>query len=253
MAMLHHGVTGLPGREYGAPRAFTDLRTFARDTSQGHTFINWAWDDAFLSSRRLLDMAPGPVSAGAITLDEGSGQVRRLPADEFVIVCDGYITLAQDGRRLTLEAGGSAVIPHGAAFAWTAEQPVSLAFLRYNHSQPGDGVIVPVAEQPAAAPSHHPLGASWPAPAWRNHTDYRSASGEFSCGAWDATPYARRAMARRKVELMYLLEGSVAVADETGRRNTFTRGDIFIVEQHAQCRWEYRGNVAKVYAAYQPA
>jgi uncharacterized cupin superfamily protein len=60
-------------------------------------------------------------------------------------------------------------------------------------------------------------------------------------------------MVCRKYELMYLLEGSVAVADQAGRRSTFTRGDIFIVEQHAQCRWESCGHVAKVYAAYQPA
>jgi uncharacterized cupin superfamily protein len=103
------------------------------------------------------------------------------------------------------------------------------------------------------APAHGPQGDLPAAPAWRNHTDYRSASGEFTCGAWDATPYARRAMVCRKYELMYLLEGSVAVADQTGRRSTFTRGDIFIVEQHALCRWESRGHVAKVYAAYQTA
>lgn len=244
-----------PERRHHAPRTFIDLRTFARDKSQGHRFINWARDDAFLSGRRLLDIAPGPVTVGVITLDAGSGQVRRLPADEFIIVCEGYITLAQDGRRLTLEAGGSAVLPHGAAFTWSAQKPVSLIFMRYSHSQPGDGAIVPVADRPALAPSGSPLGKLLltPAPACRNHTDYRSGNGEFVCGTWGATPYRRRAMPYRWYELMYLLEGSVTLVDETGRRGTFTRGDIFIVEQHAQCSWESREHVAKVYAMYQPA
>ncbi len=57
----------------------------------------------------------------------------------------------------------------------------------------------------------------------------------------------------RHYELMYLLEGSVTFEDETGRSGTFSRGDILIIEQHAQCSWESREHVAKVYANYRPA
>lgn len=41
--------------------------------------------------------------------------------------------------------------------------------------------------------------------------------------------------------------------DETGCNGTFLRGDIFLIELHAQCSWESRENVAKVYANYRPA
>jgi uncharacterized cupin superfamily protein len=60
-------------------------------------------------------------------------------------------------------------------------------------------------------------------------------------------------MPYRMYELMYQLEGSVKLVDETGRGSTFTRGDILIVEQHAQCSWESREHVAKVYAVFRPA
>jgi uncharacterized cupin superfamily protein len=53
-------------------------------------------------------------------------------------------------------------------------------------------------------------------------------------------------------ELMHLLEGSVTFVDETGRTATFSRGDIFLVEQGARCSWESREQVAKVYAIYRP-
>jgi uncharacterized cupin superfamily protein len=60
-------------------------------------------------------------------------------------------------------------------------------------------------------------------------------------------------MAYRHFELMYLLHGSVTFVDELDREGTFGAGDIFLVEQHAQCSWESREDVAKIYAIYRPA
>jgi len=235
--------------------SFIDLRQFARDENLGIPAPGAAGEDRFLSSRRLVGFAPGKVTAGVIALEAGRGEVNDLPCDEFIIVNAGRITLQQHGQTLVLEAGRSAVLQHGAQFAWSAEGPVSIIFMRYEGSQPGEGALVPIMEAPTLEPSGAPLAELLltPTPACRNHTDYRSADGEFVCGTWDSTPYHRRAMAYRHYELMYLLEGSVTFVDETGRSGTFARGDIFLVEQHAQCSWESREQVAKVYAIYRPA
>jgi uncharacterized cupin superfamily protein len=234
--------------------SFVDLRQFAQDKSQGIPLIDAAGDDRFLSSRRVLDWAPSPVTAGAIELEAGSGVVQSLPADEFIIVCEGKLTLKQQDRTLTLGPGDSAVIQHGAEFSWSAEGQVSLVFMRYNASQQGDRTIVPITENPQLAPSNPPLPELLltPTPACRNYSDFRSADGVFSCGTWDSTPYHRRAMFYRHYELMYLLEGSVTFVDETGRSGTFSKGDIFLIEQNAQCSWESREFVTKVYAIYRP-
>jgi len=238
------------------PPSFVDLRQFARDKSQGIVPAAPAGEDRFLSSRRILDWAPSPVTAGVITLEAGSGSVQSLPADEFIIVNEGSLTLTQQGATLTLGPKQSAVLKHGAAFTWSAQGPVSLIFTRYNKSQAGDGAIVPVKKNPEMGPSAGgPLAELLltPAPVCRNYTDYRSADGEFTCGTWDSTPYARRAMFFRHMELMYLLEGSVTFVDETGRSGTFSKGDIFLIEQKASCSWESLGHVAKVYVIYRPA
>lgn len=237
------------------PPSFVDLRQFARDESQGIPAAASAGDDRFLSRRRVLDWAPGAVTAGVITLEAGGGSVPSLPADEFIIVNEGSLTLSQQGFTLTLAAGQSALIQQGAAFSWSAQGPVSLIFTRYNQSQPGDRAIVPILENPQLEASGGPLAELLltPAPACRNYTDYRSADGEFVCGTWDSTPYQRRAMFYRHYELMYLLEGSVTFVDEAGRGGTFSKGDIFLVEQTAQCTWESRDHVAKVYVIYRPA
>jgi uncharacterized cupin superfamily protein len=237
------------------PRTFIDLRQFAQDRSQGIPFAAAAGEDAFLSSRRLLDLPAGPVTVGVIELAGGSGVVQAQPVDEFIIVCDGKLTLSQQDHTVVLGPDKSAVIQHGAAFSWSAEGAVSVLFMRYHNSQPAARAIVPIKENPVLTPSGGPLAdlLLTPAPACRNYTDYLSADSVFVCGTWDSTPYHRRAMTYRIYELMYLLEGSVTFVDETGRTGTFSRGDIFIVEQGAQCSWESRETVAKVYAIYRPA
>lgn len=238
------------------PPSFVDLRQFARDKSLGIAVTTSAAEDRFLSSRRVLDWAPGPVTAGVITLDAGSGAVQSLPGDEFIIVNEGSLILTQQDSTLTLGPKQSAVLKRGAAFTWSAQGPVSLIFTRYNKSQAGDGAIVPIKENPEMGPSAGGPPAALlltPAPICRNYTDYRSDDGEFTCGTWDSTPYHRRAMFFRHIELMHLLEGSVTFVDEAGRSGTFSKGDIFLIEQEASCTWESREQVAKVYVIYRPA
>jgi uncharacterized cupin superfamily protein len=52
---------------------------------------------------------------------------------------------------------------------------------------------------------------------------------------------------------MLLLQGAVTIVDEAGVSRTFVKGDIFLVEQQAQCSWDSREVVKKVYAIYRPA
>jgi len=231
------------------------MRHFARDKSKGIPMPASPGNDRFLASRRVLDWAQGPVTAGVIELDSDSGSVQSLPADEFIIVHVGSLTIAQQGFLLTLEPGQSTVLKKGAAFSWSTQGPVSLIFTRYSNSQAGDGAIVPIKENPQLELTGTPPAELLltPPPVCRNYTDYRSADGEFVCGTWDSTPYHRRAMFYRHFELMYLLEGSVTLIDETDRASTFSKGDIFLVEQTARCTWESREHVAKVYVIYRPA
>ncbi|WP_230626320.1 cupin domain-containing protein [Cupriavidus necator] len=250
MSSLQQGAT-----VHATPATFVNLRTFAQDHSLGIPFTDASEENDFLFRRRMLDLPPGPVTVGAITLDSGRGSVKAQPADEFIIVCDGKLTLIQPDRTVVLGPGNSAVLLHDAEFAWSAECPVSIIFMRYNYSRPGARALLPIAEEPALEPSGAPSAALLltPTPACRNYTDYRSQDGQFVCGTWDSTPYRRRAMFYPHYELMYLLEGSVTFEDETGRSGTFSRGDIFLVEQNAQCSWDSREQVTKVYGIFRPA
>jgi uncharacterized cupin superfamily protein len=241
--------------EQATTRSFVDLREFASDRSQGIETISSGDDCLFLSNRRILDLPPGPVSVGAIALDAGWGAMRSQPADEFIVVSEGTMTLNHGELVVTLGPGDSAVLCRGAEFSWTAPGPVSIIFMRYQESQHVDGSIVPIKSAPQLELSNPPSAELLltPAPICRNFTDYRSTDGQFSCGTWDSTPYHRNAMFYRHYELMYLLEGSVTFVDEAARTGTFKQGDIFLVEQGARCSWENREHVTKVYAIFRPA
>lgn len=237
-----------------ALRSFVDLRAFAERAAATLSRMPQS-DDPFLDCREFLPTTPGPITVGVLKLPPGSGNVAAMPADEFLIVVAGKLTLEAHGRSLDFAPNASLVLTRGTGVAWSAGEAVTLIFLRRAGGPQDEPAMVPIDERAELTSSNPPLAELLvgPTPNCRNHTDYRSPDGEFVCGTWDSTPYHRRTMPYRHFELMYLLEGSVTFVDGAGRTGTFSRGDIFLVEQGAHCSWESHVHVKKVYAIYRPA
>lgn len=235
--------------------AIIDLRQFAREAVVAPASQDDGRADAFLANRTPLTIPPGPVEIGAIRLEAGTGSVSGLPADEFIILCDGSLTLNRQDQSLELANSASAVLSAGADFDWHCPAPATLLYIRYKGESAGEGRLIAIDEAAALEPSGTPLAELLvgPTPACRNHTDYRSVDEEFMCGTWDSTPYHRRAMESRQYELMHLLAGAVTVVEQNGTTRTFTQGDICLVEKGVEWSWESRENVKKVYAIYRPA
>ncbi|MDI5936106.1 cupin domain-containing protein [Halomonas kalidii] len=231
-----------------------DLRQFAREVASAPASQVDGQADAFLANRYPLELPPGPVEFGAIRLEAGTGSVAELPADEFIILCDGNLTLNQQGQTLELADSASAVLSAGAGFHWHCPQPATLLYMRYKGESAGEGSLIAIDDAALLEPSGTPLVELLigPTPSCRNHTDYRSVDGEFMCGTWDSTPYHRRAMESRQYELMHLLAGAVTVVEQRGTTRTFTKGDICLVEKGAEWSWESLEDVKKVYAIYRP-
>ena len=184
----------------------------------------------------------------------GKGRVAALPADEFVIVLSGEIALRSARSAAVVKSGHSVVLPAGLAFDWSAAAGTVAVIVACPGSSGTASDLVPIDEAAALVPSKPPLAELLvgPTPSCRNHTDYGSANGEFVCGTWDSTPYHRRPMPYRHIELMHLLEGSVTFTDASGSV-TFSKGDIFLAARGAQCAWLSEVHVKKVYAIHRPA
>lgn len=224
--------------------SFIDLRAFADQSAEV------PGKDPFGADRRLVPLRGGPVEAGCIDLPAGLGAVPGSAGDCWLIVTKGAAAI----DSLLLAAGDSCVIRGGTAFAWSAKAPATLIFIHHLSGATETAGIVPIDIDVELTPSGAPLAELLvgETPACRNHTTFLSDDGEFICGVWDSTPYHRRSMTYRHCELMYLLEGSVTFVDGADRERTFAKDDIFLIEQGAECSWESREHVAKVYAIYRP-
>jgi uncharacterized cupin superfamily protein len=211
---------------------------------------------SYLTGRRRLPLPEGPITVECVTLAEGGSGNAHLPGDEFVLVLNGSVRFRQSGRELSLASGEAGVLLRDRALDWSAEEAAELIIMRCIAGG-GAGSDEPVAIDLGAplSPSNPPLAdlLVGPTPECRNHTDYRSASGEFVCGTWDSTPYHRRLMMFPHYELMRLLEGEVTFVDQEGRKGRFGAGDVVLLVQGGGASWQSGSHVKKIYSTYRPA
>lgn len=224
--------------------SFIDLDAFAQTAQPG--------SDPFGTDAALLPLRGGPVEMLACALS-GSGSAQTQTGDTMLIVAEGEARITAGGQTHTLAKGGSLVLSGPQAFDWSADK-ARVVTMRYTGGAGDAAGVTLVDPTTERVPSGAPLAELLigPTPQCRNHTQFLSTDGEFMVGVWDSTPYHRRAMAYRHFELMYLLDGSVTFIDEEGREGTFRKGDLFLVEQNAQCSWESREDVTKIFAIYRP-
>ena len=226
------------------PASIIDLRTYATGAPRTRDWLTGRAPPAFADDGASVS-ALAPV---------GQGRVDALPGDEFVILMSGELTVDSARGATVITAARSAVLPAGLSFSWRAVAgTIAVAVTCPAGSGAADDAVA-IDEAASLQPSNPPLadlliGAT---PSCRSHTDYRSIDGEFTCGTWDSTPYRRRPMVYRHIELMHLLEGSVTFEDEAGSV-TFRKGDIFLAARGANCAWISEVHVKKVYAIHRPA
>lgn len=220
-----------------------DLRAYAEEVA--------ATGD-WLAGRKAPAFADAGAGVAAMA-PVGDGRVRALPADEFLIVLSGRVGIETAGGGRIVETGRSAVLPSGLDFVWRAATGTVAVVVSCPGATSGEA-CVPIDESAALAPSGAPLAELLvgPTPSCRNHTDFESPTGEFMCGTWDSTPYHRRPMVYRHIELMHLLEGSVTFGTEDGESATFSKGDLFLAKRGAKCSWRSEVRVKKVYAIHRP-
>ena len=224
--------------------AVVDIRAYAAGTTPS---------DDWLGGRAAPAFADRDAQVAAIAL-RGSGRVETVPADEFVLVLEGRLEIEREGGTLPVDAGTGAVLPVGSSFGWRASDDLLAVIYSAPTTEPGN------ATQPLAIDHEAPLSPSNPplaenligsTPACRSHSDYISANGEFACGIWDSTPYHRRQIPYRQVELMYLLDGKVTFSDADGSVS-FAAGDVCLFVRGDGCAWLSEEYVRKIYANQRP-
>ncbi len=224
--------------------AVVDMRAYAAGTAPA---TDW------FAGRKAPAFADNAAQVSAVSL-RGEGRVEGLAADEFVLVLEGQLEIESDARTLTVLPDNGVVLPVGSNFGWRALDDL-LAIVYTAPAQGPGSATTPVAIDLDAdmTPSSPPAAENLlgPVPSCRNHTDYLSANSEFVCGIWDSTPYHRRQIPYRQVELMLLLEGEVSFSNDKGSV-TFRKGDVCMFVRGDGCAWLSEQYVKKIYATQRP-
>lgn len=224
--------------------AVVDIRAYAAGTRPSYDWLNGRAAPAFADSAAQVT---------AIAL-RGDGRVEALATDEFVFVLEGHLEVESDAGTLTLEPATGGVLPVGTSFSWRASEDLLAIVYAAPTEAPGSATSPLLIDQDAPlAPSNPPLAENLigPTPTCRAHSDYLSANGEFACGTWDSTPYHRRQIPYRQVELMFLLEGTVTFTDQN-HRVSFAAGDVCLFMRGDGCAWLSEEHVKKIYATQRP-
>jgi len=224
--------------------AVVDIRAYAAGARPANDWLNGRAAPAF---------ADADAQVAAIAL-RGEGRVDALAADEFVLVLEGRLEIESEAGTLVMEPVTGGVLPVGTSFGWRASDDLLAIVYTAPTAAPGSATGPLLVDQHAPlAPSSPPLAENLigPTPSCRAHSDYVSANGEFACGIWDSTPYHRRQIRYRQVELMYLLEGTVTFTNDEGSVR-FSEGDACLFVRGDGCAWFSDEYVKKIYATQRP-
>jgi uncharacterized cupin superfamily protein len=225
--------------------AVIDMRAYAAGTAPSTDWFEGRAEPAF---------ADAAVRVAAFAL-RGEGQVKSLPTDEFVLVLAGRLEIEGDAGTVVIEPDNGAALPFGTSFRWRASDDLLAIVYAATTQAPGNPTApVLINKSAPLSPSNPPPPENLlsPAPTCRGNSDYRSANQEFACGTWDSTPYHRRRIPYRQVELMLLMEGNVTFSDDEGSV-TFTKGDVFMFVRGDGCEWLSEEYVKKIFAIQRPA
>lgn len=224
--------------------AVMDMRDYAAGTAPSSDWLGGRSVPAF------SDPA-AEVSAFAL---RGEGQVESLPTDECVLVLKGRLEIESEAGTLTVDPDNAAVIPVATRFRWRASDDMLAIVYAAPAAAPGTQRAPVLIDLDASlSPSSPPAAENLlgPTPSCRAHSDYVSSNAEFACGVWDSTPYHRRQIPYRQVELMLLLDGSVSFSDAGGSVR-FEKGDVCMFVRGDGCAWLSEEYVRKVYATQRP-
>lgn len=224
--------------------AVIDMRAFASRAEPSSDWLQGRTDPAFADAK---------VQVSAFAL-RGQGEVEALQADEFVLVLAGRLEIESEAGTLAIEADDGVAIPFRTGFRWRASDDLLAIVYAATTDAPGNpGVPIMIDTNAPLSPSNPPppenlLSAT---PTCRGYSDYRSANQEFACGTWDSTPYRRRQIPYRQVELMLLLEGKATFSNAKGSVS-FGKGDVFMFVRGEGCEWHSEEYVKKIFAIQRP-
>lgn len=81
----------------------------------------------------------------------------------------------------------------------------------------------------------------------RVHFDEKRGAARVYSGVWEATPHVEKIADFPMDEIMFVLEGSCTIVDDTGHAETFAAGDAFLMPKGFTGEWRQDETMRKFY------
>ena len=201
------------------------------------------------------------LSAGVWDCTAFTTKMGPYPVSEFMIVLEGGVTMIEaDGRETNVGAGEAFLIPKGTVCQWRQSGYMKKYYVIFDDASGADParasaqkiMKIDLGAAKEASPSPSPELLLSPSPTQTGRNWFEDATGQWTMGVWDSTPYRRKAIPFPRHELMHLLEGSVTLATQDGWRETYKAGDTFFVPMGANVEWHSTEYVNKYYCIMIP-
>jgi uncharacterized cupin superfamily protein len=199
------------------------------------------------------------LSAGTWDCTALDGKMAPYPVDEFMMLLEGQVTIAEANGRVThVNAGESFLIPRGLPCAWKQSGYVRKIFVIYENpkapTKPAADHVIKLDLCAALSPCDGPDPAllNGPEPRYAEAVAYTDASGQLTVGLWSATPYDRQATPFGRYELMHFLEGQVDLHDGGTSGQAFRAGETIFVPKGVPLGWRSKTEVKKIFVILMP-
>jgi uncharacterized cupin superfamily protein len=208
-----------------------------------------------------LDDSASGLMIGVWACSPMTGRMGPWSTNEVMILLEGAVAIDHaDGSVLDVRAGEAFYIPKGTQCSWRQEGDLKKFFAIHSDSSglaAADASAlrarkIDPTEALNATEGPDPALLTGPAPVCHDAVAFTDLTGQLTAGVWSATPYARKAVASARHELMRIVEGSVTLSDGNGREETFVAGDTCFVPLGAPLAWSSQVPVRKIFCSFTP-
>ncbi|WP_374440982.1 cupin domain-containing protein [Stella sp.] len=197
------------------------------------------------------------LSAGVWDCTPFVGRMGPHGNNELMLLLEGEVTIEPEaGEAVTVRAGEAFYLPKGLRVRWRQPGRVRKYFVIFDGpaDAPAPATVPPLRIDPAAAlaPSTPPAADTLfgPVPSQQGKAAFIDATGQFTIGVWETTPYHRRPVPFPRYELMHVLDGGVTVRGADGTAESYGPGDTFFVARGMVGDFEVRQGLRKIYAIF---
>lgn len=182
----------------------------------------------------------------------------RYACDEFMWLLEGEVEIknCRTGKTQIIKAGEAFIIPKGFDCQWHQSGYLKKFYMISEHpdEEIPDAPVIESIIKLESKTANESMSVTDPLILKNNYSGrknqfaYKNHNGKFYAGSWNSDCFESEFRQFPVNELVYLVEGTLVLTDETGKQYQFEKDEAFFVPQGVICKWKSSGQIEVFYA-----